>query len=147
MAAIARRLAPDDFVRVHRSHIVNLNCVAEIEPLETGDARLKLRDGSLAPCSRTFHAALRQRSSGSSERLRHADPKSHNASPRAIPKAIESVALERVDWTARRAAKLGRRSRYRLPATSKPPEITISTRLLRARPSAVVLSATGRAWP
>jgi hypothetical protein len=60
MAAIEKRLAPEDFVRVHRSHIVNLNYLAEIEPLDTGDARLKLRDGSVVPCSRTFRSALRQ---------------------------------------------------------------------------------------
>jgi DNA-binding LytR/AlgR family response regulator len=46
-------------VRVHRSWLVNLDCLAEIEPLETGDARLTLRDGTRVPCSRTYRAALR----------------------------------------------------------------------------------------
>jgi len=62
MSAIEQLLDPAKFVRVHRSYIVNLDHLAEIEPLDTGDARLKLRDGSAVPCSRTFRAALRERS-------------------------------------------------------------------------------------
>jgi hypothetical protein len=62
MTAIETMLDPMKFVRVHRSHIVNLDHLAEIEPLDTGDARLKLRDGSVVPCSRTFRATLRERS-------------------------------------------------------------------------------------
>ena len=33
----------------------------EIEPLDTGDARLKLRDGTLVSCSRTYRDTLRGR--------------------------------------------------------------------------------------
>jgi len=59
MAAIETQLDPTRFVRVHRSHMVNLDCIAEIEPLETGDARVVLRDGSVVPCSRRYRDALR----------------------------------------------------------------------------------------
>jgi len=59
MTDIEARLDPAKFVRVHRSHIVNLDHLAEIEPLDTGDARLKLRDGQVLPCSRTYRAALK----------------------------------------------------------------------------------------
>jgi hypothetical protein len=62
MTAIEALLDPMKFVRVHRSHIVNLEHLAEIEPLDTGDARLKLRDGSIVPCSRTFRTTLREKS-------------------------------------------------------------------------------------
>jgi len=62
MSAIETLLDPDKFVRVHRSYIVNLDQLVEIEPLETGDARLKLRDGTLVSCSRTYRDALRGRS-------------------------------------------------------------------------------------
>lgn len=61
MAAIEERLDPARFVRVHRSYFVNLDYLAEIEPLETGDARLKLRDGAMIPCSRRHRSALRER--------------------------------------------------------------------------------------
>jgi DNA-binding LytR/AlgR family response regulator len=63
MAAIESRLDPGRFVRVHRSYIVNLDCVLEIEPLESGDARAKMRDGSQVPVSRRYRDALRKRAS------------------------------------------------------------------------------------
>ena len=59
MAVIEAQLDPARFVRVHRSHIVNLDCVAEIQPLDTGDARIVMRDGSEVPCSRRHRDALR----------------------------------------------------------------------------------------
>jgi DNA-binding LytR/AlgR family response regulator len=59
MAGIEPRLDPGRFVRVHRSYMVNLDCLAEIEPLESGDARLVLRDGTRLPCSRRYRAALK----------------------------------------------------------------------------------------
>ena len=61
MAAIKDRLDPVRFVRVHRSYFVNLDYLAEIEPLETGDARLTLRDGARVPCSRRYRTPLRER--------------------------------------------------------------------------------------
>jgi hypothetical protein len=61
MAALEPRLDPKRFARVHRSYMVNLDHLAEIEPLETGDARLKLRDGTPVPCSRRYREALRVR--------------------------------------------------------------------------------------
>ena len=61
MAALEPRLDPRRFQRVHRSYMVNLDHLAEIEPLDTGDARLKLRDGTPVPCSRRYREALRIR--------------------------------------------------------------------------------------
>lgn len=61
MAGIEERLDPARFVRVHRGYFVNLDYLAEIEPLESGDARLQLRDGAKIPCSRRYRAALRER--------------------------------------------------------------------------------------
>jgi hypothetical protein len=59
LTALMPMLDPARFVRVHRSWAVNLDFLAEIEPLDTGDARLSLRDGTKVPCSRTYRAALR----------------------------------------------------------------------------------------
>jgi hypothetical protein len=53
-----QQLDPARFVRVHRSYAVNLDRIAEIEPLEAGDARLRMKDGSEVPCSRTYREAL-----------------------------------------------------------------------------------------
>jgi len=60
MAAIEPRLDPARFTRVHRSWMVNLDHIAEIEPLDTGDARVLLRDGTRVPCSRKYRAALKR---------------------------------------------------------------------------------------
>ncbi|MGH8075941.1 MAG: LytTR family DNA-binding domain-containing protein [Lysobacter sp.] len=59
MAAVETRLDPTRFVRVHRSYIVNLDCIDRIEPLDTGDARIVLRDEATIPCSRRYRDALR----------------------------------------------------------------------------------------
>ena len=59
MTAIQERLDPQRFVRVHRSYIVNLEFLTQIEPLDTGDARLLLKDGTRIPCSRRYRQNLR----------------------------------------------------------------------------------------
>jgi len=61
MAGIEERLDPSRFVRVHRSFLVNLDYLTEMEPLDTGDARLTMRDGTTVPCSRRFRTQLRER--------------------------------------------------------------------------------------
>jgi DNA-binding LytR/AlgR family response regulator len=45
---------------VHRSYIVNLDEVAEIEPTDGGDARIKMKDGSIVPCSRRYREGLKR---------------------------------------------------------------------------------------
>jgi hypothetical protein len=52
------QLDPARFARVHRSHAVNLDRIAEIEPLDGGDARLKMKGGTQVPCSRRYRDAL-----------------------------------------------------------------------------------------
>lgn len=59
MTAIQDRLDPQRFVRVHRSYIVNLDYLEQIEPLDTGDARLLLKDGTRIPCSRRYRGSLK----------------------------------------------------------------------------------------
>lgn len=59
MAAIEPRMDPNKFVRVHRSYMVNLDFIKEMEPLDTGDARIAMKDGSVVPCSRRYRAALK----------------------------------------------------------------------------------------
>ena len=61
MTEIAARLDPDRFARIQRSYIVNLAQVASIEPIDGGEARIHLKDGTTLPCSRTYRAALREK--------------------------------------------------------------------------------------
>lgn len=59
MAAIGTRLDPARFVRAHHSYMVHLDCTGEIEPLDTGDARIVMRDGNIIHCSRRYRDVLR----------------------------------------------------------------------------------------
>lgn len=61
LAGIAARLDPDRFVRIHRSYIVNLDRIGSIEPLDSGDARVHLKDGGTLPASRSYRGELRGR--------------------------------------------------------------------------------------
>ncbi|HXV75914.1 MAG TPA: LytTR family DNA-binding domain-containing protein [Candidatus Polarisedimenticolaceae bacterium] len=54
-------LLPDGFVRVHRSHVVNLTFARRLDVRSGGRYRLVLDDGSAVPVGRTRYAALRER--------------------------------------------------------------------------------------
>jgi two-component system LytT family response regulator len=55
---LAAQLDPARFVRVHRSSIVRLDQVAELQPLTNRDAVLRLHDGTPVRVSRTYIDAL-----------------------------------------------------------------------------------------
>lgn len=61
MAGIQQKLDGRGFARVHRSAIVNLDRVREIEPFDTGDARAHLLGGGVVPVSRRYRQALKGR--------------------------------------------------------------------------------------
>lgn len=61
MAGIQQKLDGQRFVRVHRSAIVNLDRVREIEPFDTGDARAHLHSGATVSVSRRYRQALKER--------------------------------------------------------------------------------------
>jgi two-component system LytT family response regulator len=58
LQALAQRLDPAQFQRVHRSAIVRLDSIAELRALTNRDAMLRLRDGTLLRASRTYMPAL-----------------------------------------------------------------------------------------
>ncbi len=69
IGALAERLDPARFVRVHRSAIANVGCIRELQPLASGDQRLTLCDGTVLKVSRTYRShvltAVAQRSTAS----------------------------------------------------------------------------------
>ena len=58
---LADRLDPRRFVRVHRSAIVNLESVVQLEPLSHGEFEVVLKNGARPRISRTFRAQLEAR--------------------------------------------------------------------------------------
>lgn len=60
LADFARRLDPARFIRVHRSHVVNLDFVAALVPYDAGRLQVELRDGTKLVASRAGSQALRE---------------------------------------------------------------------------------------
>lgn len=58
LASLERRLDSRRFLRVHRSHLVNVDRVREIRPWASGDYRIVLADGSEVKLSRRYRARL-----------------------------------------------------------------------------------------
>jgi two-component system LytT family response regulator len=56
LARIESRLNPEHFIRVHRSRIVALRAIKEIQPWFHGDGLLVLKDGSKIILSRTYRS-------------------------------------------------------------------------------------------
>lgn len=61
LAGILLKLDGKGFARVHRSAIVNLDRIREIEPFDTGDARAHLLEGGVVPVSRRYRQELKDR--------------------------------------------------------------------------------------
>ena len=58
---LADRLDPMRFVRVHRSAIVNIDSILELQPISHGEFELVLRDGQRPRVSRTYRTQLEKR--------------------------------------------------------------------------------------
>ena len=56
-----RMLNAAKYIRIHRSHVVNLDHVAQFTPLEGGRFELEMTDGTQLPVSRAYAKVLRQR--------------------------------------------------------------------------------------
>lgn len=54
LTGVQNQLDPKDFVRIHRSHIVNINEIAQLEPLGKGDYLLILKSGIELRMSRAY---------------------------------------------------------------------------------------------
>jgi two-component system, LytTR family, response regulator len=61
LADLEQSLDPDRFLRVHRSVIVNIESIMQLEPLSHGEFEILLKDGSHSRVSRTYRASLEKR--------------------------------------------------------------------------------------
>jgi len=58
---LAESLDPMRFIRVHRSAIVNIDSILELQPISHGEFELVLKDGHRSRVSRTYRAHLEKR--------------------------------------------------------------------------------------
>ena len=56
---LAEQLDKSGFIRIHRSYIVNVSRIRELQPCNSGEFIVSLRDGKELPCSRSYRSALK----------------------------------------------------------------------------------------
>jgi DNA-binding LytR/AlgR family response regulator len=59
LSSMAEKLKPYGFIRIHRSVVVNISAVEEIQPLPTGEYRLRVKGGRDYLVTRTYKHNLR----------------------------------------------------------------------------------------
>jgi two-component system LytT family response regulator len=59
ISAIARKLRPYGFLRIHRSVLVNASFVEELQPLHTGEYTLRVKGGKEYTVTRTYKSNLK----------------------------------------------------------------------------------------
>jgi DNA-binding LytR/AlgR family response regulator len=59
LTSMAEKLKPYGFIRIHRSVVVNISAVVEIQPLPTGEYRLRVKGGKEYLVTRTYKDSLR----------------------------------------------------------------------------------------
>ena len=60
IGSIAEKLPDDQFVRIHRSTVVNARIIKELQPCNSGEFIVVLRNGKELSCSRGYRAGLRR---------------------------------------------------------------------------------------
>ena len=61
LAELAERLDPARFIRVHRSTIVNIESILQLEPISHGEFDVVLKGGARTRISRTYRSQLEER--------------------------------------------------------------------------------------
>ncbi len=59
LSYMAEKLKPYGFIRIHRSVVVNISAVEEVQPLPTGEYKLRVKDGKEYLATRTYKHNLR----------------------------------------------------------------------------------------
>ena len=59
LSCLANKLKPYGFIRIHRSVVVNISAVEDIQALPTGEYRLRVRGGMEYLVTRTYKHNLR----------------------------------------------------------------------------------------
>ena len=60
LSGLMMRLDPSEFLRIHRSHAVNIRVVRELRPLLHGEYAITLTDGTEVTSGRSYRAPIQQ---------------------------------------------------------------------------------------
>jgi two-component system LytT family response regulator len=60
MKALENSLDPNEFIRIHRSFIVNISRIQKLEPADKDNYLVKLKEGSVLPVSKSGYSRLRE---------------------------------------------------------------------------------------
>jgi two-component system LytT family response regulator len=60
LSALERRLDPVQFLRIHRSAIVNVSRIEELQPWAKGDFFVRLRDGTRLTSGPSYRANMQR---------------------------------------------------------------------------------------
>ena len=60
MAGLEAQLHPNQFIRIHRSTIININRLLHLTPMHSGEYQVVLKDGTKLTMSRTYKNRLDQ---------------------------------------------------------------------------------------
>ena len=101
LSYMAEKLKPYGFIRIHRSVVVNISSVEEIQPLPTGEYRLRIKGGKEYLVTRTYKDKP-QRSGSTVGRLRAPSRLTSSQSYLSLhccsgPQLDHSVGTERCD--------------------------------------------------
>lgn len=58
ISKFAEQLDHERFIRIHRSYIVNVSRIRELQPCNSGEFIVSLRNGKELPCSRTYRQVV-----------------------------------------------------------------------------------------
>jgi two-component system, LytTR family, response regulator len=58
LSAVCSRLNPSQFIRIHRSHLVNINSIVQLEKRSHGEFEVLLKDGSRLILSRSYRTTV-----------------------------------------------------------------------------------------
>ena len=72
MSQLEKMLPMDNFIRVHRSHIVRIASIDRLKVLRSGNGFVHLRGGAKVPMSKSYRARLLQQHAGLAEHNGHA---------------------------------------------------------------------------
>jgi two-component system LytT family response regulator len=64
ISQLATQLDPSKFRRIHRSTIVNIDCIRELQPMFRGEYRVVMRDGTELKLSHNYRTNLQQQLGG-----------------------------------------------------------------------------------